>query len=328
MTTATPTVRLNRSVRLGHDLTTARTVEDALDMAGLNWGITIRDAKDFTVNMVTDDGVTSIPTSAPGVRFVMRDDNDVTLGAVGSRYTAVDNASVFGLGRHFLESGASFTEGGELDHGRQVFMRMALPGTSVRLLDGKDLISGGILFKGCHDGSGKVSASLEMTRLVCLNGMVATIPGLAYDFKIAHTASAEKRLAEAHTVLNGAARYAKAFAAAAQHMLDTPMTAREFGRFIDGMWPKPEVQDGDSTRATTIWENRRAALMDLFRFAETNDLGRGTRMAAYNAVTEYVDWGSPVRSASDEPEARVRAVRRFERAGQESKDAAFALLTA
>lgn len=322
--TAATIAPAQRSTRIGHDLTGASTVQEAITRAGLDWGLVIHEAKNMSVT--TDEGV--ILTDIPGQRLVMRDDNFVTMGVVGARYTSVDNRSVFSLGEHFLRQGATYTEGGERDHGRQVFMRMDLPGCNVQIAGGQDLIRGGVVLRASHDGSGKVVAGIEMTRLVCTNGMTAKIKGLPHLFKIAHTASAEARLAEASKVLQGAAQYTKGFAAACSHMLDTPMTTREFGRFIDGMWPKPEVEADGSTRALTIWENRRDALMDLFKFAETNELGRNTRMGAYNAITEWNDWGSNVRSASTASETEVRAVRRLELAGQETKDSALSLLSA
>lgn len=317
MSTITPT---QRTTRLGHDLTGITTIDQAIATADLDWGLNVVDAENLTIT--TNDGITA--TNIPGMRMVMRDDNHVTLGVVGGRYQAVDNHSVFALGDTFLDQGATPREGGFLDHGRRAFMHFDLPDQSIQV-GGKDLISFGVTIKASHDGSGNVSAGITGKRLVCTNGMTVAIPGLPHQFKIRHTASAETRMREAHKVLEGATRYVSEFLAAADVMLDTRMTRTQYGTYIDRMFPQPHPEE---RRAHTLWENRRHELMNLWGFAETNDLGRDTAWAAFNSVTEYLDWVAPVRSANGAPEAQTRALRQFDATTQDVKDKAFALLTA
>lgn len=321
MTAAPATIEApaRKSIRLGTDLSGVTNVDEALVKAGLNWGLKIVDASALTV--LTDDGV--ISTSIPGQRLVVRDDNLVTLGVVGGRYTPVDNHSVFGLAEHILSQGGTFASGGALDHGRSTFMRFDLPGTEVTLDGGKDLVKFGVVIKAKHDGTGNVTAALEGTRLICTNGMTATIKGIPHVFSVRHTASAETRMVEAQHILQGANRYAKEFAAVASHLLDTPMTPVQFKRYIDRLFPEPTVEE---KRAHTLWENRRSELLGLFRFAETNNLVRGTAWAGYNSVTEYLDWTAPVRTGSDATVAEVRVRRQFETSNQVVKDQAFAAL--
>lgn len=320
MTAAPATIApANRTqVRFGTDLSDVTSVDEALAKADLAWGLKIVDAQALTV--LSDDGV--ISTSIPGQRLVMRDDNHVTLGVVGGRYTAVDNRSVFSLAKHIIDQGGKFASGGSLDHGRSTFMRFDLPGTSVALAGGKDLVKFGVVIKARHDGTGNVSAALEGTRLVCTNGMTAKIKGIPHVFSVRHTASADTRLAEAQVILQGASRYAKEFSAVAQHLLDTKFTDAQFKRYIDRLFPEPVVEE---KRAHTLWETRRNELVGLFRFAETNNVGRSTAWAAYNSVTEYLDWTAPVRAtvvAADQ----VRARRQFDASNQGVKDLAFATL--
>lgn len=108
-------------------------------------------------------------------------------------------------------------------------------------------------------------------------------------------------------------------------MFDPPMSPRDFPRFITAKFPEPE--SGASTRTATNWTARRKAILDLFQFTGANGLGRGTVMSAYNAITEWVDWGQGVRSSQDMSELELRDLRRHEGAGQTVKDHAFALLT-
>ena len=102
------------------------------------------------------------------------------------------------------------------------------------------------------------------------------------------------------------------------------MTNSEFEAFITGLYPKPSEEN---KRAHTLWSNRLQDLRTLYRYAETNDFGRGTRWAAYNAVTEYLDWGIPVRSATRDADTQ-RAMRQLGEAHADAKAKAFALLAA
>lgn len=313
-TITTPTTERKTKV-LGTNLDGLTTIEEAMDAAGLNWGIQIEDADNLSIT--TDQGVTN--TSIPGMRLVMRDDTHLTLGVVGGRYHPVDNHSVFAMGEHILSQGGTLAEGGTLDHGRKAFMRFDLPGTSIEV-GGKDLIKFGVVIRANHDGSGTVTAGIEGHRLVCTNGMTVKMRGLAHQFNIRHTASAQDRLGEAERVLRGTMQYAKSFAAAADEMLSRKFSPQDFERYIDALYPRP---DDEEKRAVTLWENRRAELMDLYRFAETNDLGRDTQWAAFNSVIEYLDWGAPVRVSNRTTTEEVRARRQFEGSNQVVKDRAF-----
>mgnify|MGYP001564903048 CR=1 FL=1 len=306
-----------KALRLGTDLSGVTDIQQALTQANLDWGLNVIPADHLAI--LGDDGIT--PTSIPGMRLVMRDDNHVTLGVVGGKYQAVDNRSVFSMGEHVLAQGGHLIAGGEVDHGRKTFMRFSLPEAQIKV-GGKDLVNFGVTIRAAHDGTGHVFAGVEATRLVCTNGMTTKIKGIPHEFKLRHTASAEGRLAEAEQVLQGAARYAREFVAAADVMLDTKFTLREYETYIDALFPKPEEEG----RARTLWETRRGELLDLYQFAETNDLGRNTAWGAFNSVTEYLDWAAPVRVTTGSTVEDTRARRQFDNSNQAVKDQAFSLL--
>lgn len=306
-----------QALRLGTDLQGVTDIQQALTQSNLDWGLKVVPAENLTI--LGEDGIT--PTSIPGMRLVMRDDNNVTLGVVGGKYRAVDNRSVFSLGEHVLDQGGHLVAGGEVDHGRKTFMRFTLPDAQIKV-GGKDFVNFGITIRAAHDGTGNVFAGVEATRLACINGMTMHLAGIPHEFTLRHTASADGRLAEAREVLQGAARYARGFVAAADAMLDTKFTRGEYETYIDALFPRPEEEG----RARTLWETRRGELLSLYSIAETNDLGRDTAWGAYNSVTEYLDWASPVRVTTGSTVADTRARRQFDNSNQAVKDRAFSLL--
>lgn len=309
---------LRPNIQMGTTVTRASNIDEALQMANLDWGLNVLPAENLTV--MTDEGMTE--TSIPGMRLVTRDDTHLTLGVVGNRYAPLSNSEVFGLGEHLIAQGAQILDAGEVDNGRRVFMNFSIPDSTVTI--GKDdVVDFSISVRANHDGRGDVTASLLCKRLICSNGMIATIPSLPHTFSVRHTRNAAARMVEAHQIFQGAVRYAKEFAALAHELLNTPFSRREFSNYIAAIYPAPGKDEG---RTRTIWENRHAALMEMFSTAPTNEAGRGTAWNAYNSLTEYVDWVAPVRGEGNEVDIRTR--RQFDGAGQSIKDRGFALLNA
>ncbi|MDH6283951.1 DUF932 domain-containing protein [Prescottella agglutinans] len=310
-----PTATRNFASRaLGTDISAARTVDEALHMANLDWTIEEHPADSFA--LTTEDGVTM--TGMPGMRFFLRSDTKEALHLGGARYTPVTNADAFASAEAAVAMGARFATGGAIRGGRQTYLELDLPDANVEV-GGKDLVTFQLLLRTAHDGSGRVTGEARARRLVCTNGMTANI-GFPTHFAIGHTRSAHDRLAAASTMVQGAVRYAKEFAAIADHMLDTPMTRTEFAAFIDALYPQP---DEENAREYGRWESRRHELIDLFRFADTNDLGRGSRWGAYSALTEHLDWFTTVRGGDD-----ARALRQLDNTAQGMKDRALQILAA
>lgn len=309
-----PAHRMPASAVLGTDIATASTVDEALHLAGLDWGLQMHEAKAMTV--LTDTGV--ISTSIPGQKLLMRDDNFSTLAAVGSAYEPVDNRAAFDLADTARQLGGVFAHAGETDHGRKVFLTMDLPEARVNV-GGKDLIDFGVIFRTGH-GSGAITGEVTGLRLICTNGLVQGF-GAGQKWTARHTRSALDRMELAKVTLRGAAQYAKEMAAIGESMISSPYTVDEFVAYIDRLYPKPdEAKKG----AVTRWEKRRGELLDLFRVAETQADARGTRWAAYNAVTEWEDWFRPGRGGE-----MGRAARQFATPDVKGvKQAAFDLIAA
>ncbi len=113
--TAPAATRIPASRALGADISTARTVHDALELAGLDWGgIEEHPADSFA--LTTDDGVTM--TGMPGgMRFFLRSDTKEALHLGGARYTPVTNADAFAAADAAVAMGARFATGGALRGG-------------------------------------------------------------------------------------------------------------------------------------------------------------------------------------------------------------------
>lgn len=315
MTILTPTARRRPDAVLGTDISAAQNLDAALEAAGMNWTVLDHPAENLT--LFTDDGITS--TSIPGHRLLMRSDNHLTLGVVGACYTPVDNTQAFALADAAKMLGARFAYAGEMDHGRKSFITMDIPEASV-YVGGHDALSFSIALSTSHDGSGSITGNVLGTRLTCTNGMRSPI-GSAQRWNIRHTASADSRMDQARDALRHAFAHAKAFAAHAEEMISTPFSTRDFDNLIATLLIRPDENATD--RAKNTWHRRRNELMQLFTETHTQEEGRWTRWAAYNAIAEWQDWYRPANNGD-----HGRAQRNFASTSTGLTERTFELLTA
>jgi phage/plasmid-like protein (TIGR03299 family) len=328
--TTTTINRSSRMYRLGKDVSKAQSAREALQLADMDWEPIVVPGEHLALakpDKSAENGHGPWASfTAPGMDFLVRPDTKTVLGVHGGRYQEVANRQAFAVADVLRAQGGVFARAAEINHGRRAYLTMDLPALNFNVT-GEDEIRFGVRFLATHDGSGKLKGSIEAERLVCANGLTVPIKGTKIEYAIAHTASAELRIEEAKEIMLGAARYSRAFAAVSQHLIDTPMSEPEFGSFVDGVFPEPDIRE--SRRAHARWAERRAELKKLFRLADTNDSGRGTKWAAFNAVTEYVDWGTNVQQGTAESVEQARAIRQIESTDrQTTKDFAFKLVLA
>jgi phage/plasmid-like protein (TIGR03299 family) len=243
----------------------------------------------------------------------------VPLGVVGTKHTLFQNEETTEMLDTIVDdSGAHFVAAGSLKNNRKTFVVMKMPsGIQIGGEDAHDL------YFGCtnsHDGSGSLIAWTTTVRLVCTNMLNSSIRGAKSSWRLRHTSSIRGKVEEARQSLDMTFAWAAEFEAAAQRMLETSMSDTEFDAIVDALAP---LSESDKAGWVARSEAKRATLRHLFHEAETNEFGRGTRWAAYNAFTEYGDWFLPIRSA--DPRARGQRILGDETVGN-WKQAAFDLL--
>lgn len=296
---------------LGTDVSQATDSASAIRAAGLDWEVEKVRMRELYISNSDND---LVPTSMPDRSLLMRSDNNAGLGVVGERYVPVDNAHAFTLADDIAAAGGRFSHAGELDGGRKTFLTLTLPDATIDL-DNTAARVGDVLALTAvlvcdHAGSGAFTADLMVTRLACTNGMTVSVPQArgADSVRIRHTASAADRIELARSIMRNAVRYSRAYAALAEHMATTPMTREQFLSFVGDLFPEPDRTD---KRAHTSWEKRRSEILSLWRDADTQDSGRDTRWAAFNAVTEWLTWSTPIRTTKREDMQVTRAMRQI-----------------
>jgi phage/plasmid-like protein (TIGR03299 family) len=321
--------------RLGQSVGHAMTAREALDTAHLaNWKVRKMPLQVPQEPIITEDRVTTPdPLAVPDFYATVRTNpihgrTDV-LGVVGSKYEPVQNESSCDLLDALTdESGAHFETAGALRGGRESFITLKLPNTMI--FDGRDGSQDQTVFYiaalNSHDGSSAFRLLVTPIRIVCANTQSAAISRAKASFSIRHTGGAKASIAEARNALKLTWRYIEAFETEAAALYAQPMDTDEMRRFANKLL---EVDDAGTEATLRNRREKANGIVKLWTSSPTLAPIGGTRWAAYNAVTEYLDHVVPVRGARTSGAAsEARALRNISTAGsaQSLKAQAFRML--
>lgn len=176
---------------------------------------------------------------------------------------------------------------GALDEGRQVFMSLKLP-QDIRV-GGDDVVQLYLTLHTSFDQSSATSAMISPVRVVCANTLAAARGSVVDSFSIKRTKNADLQAKAARAADSLIGEYVTALRDQSEKLINTKVGNQQFYQLISELWG-PDKDAGKTTMTT--WQKKADELMDLFCNAPTQEAGRGTAWAAYNAVTERQDWFS------------------------------------
>lgn len=240
------------------------------------------------------------------------------LGVVGDDYTTVQNEQVAEMLDRLVDAagGAHFETAGSLGGGRRVFVTMKLPqGMKIAGVDDHDLY---LAATTSHDGTAALRCDATPVRMVCANTVRAGLKASRSHYQFRHTSNVGSQIAQAREAIGLMWEWFEAFEQAAERMLNESVSMGQFEDVVGKLWPIP---DDASEAATNRHKQRSSMLRYLITQSDTQKAIRGTRWAAYNAITEYVDHHAPARNEL------TRARKAVVGAGADIKARAFDLLT-
>lgn len=301
------------------------TAAEAMQIAFLG-GWNVHKVALMTEPVFSDQDVTmlEVPDKFATVRTNPKTGRKDVLGVVGNDYTPIQNEDHAELLNTVVDqSGAHFETAGSLKGGRQVFITMKMPNTMQ--IGGRDAVDLYLVALNSHDGTSSFRLLVSPVRVVCANTQAAAIAEAKSSFKIRHTSGAQGNITQAREALSLTFKYAEAFEAKAEAMIREQVTRDEFNALIAKVWTS-DAADTGSKRARTIQGNRAGELNRLMWRADTNENIRGTRWAAYQSITEYLDHTAPIAAKSGQDTARAeRAI--TSGTVEATKTRAFALLS-
>ncbi|MEW2477380.1 DUF932 domain-containing protein [Micromonospora gifhornensis] len=316
-TTAFASARLSAWHQLGTVTQDTMRAEEIMAAARLgDWGVrTIR-----TVGIDLVDGV-EVQIPADDKRMTVRR-NPVTgateyLGIVGTDYTVVQNEQCADMLDRLVDQvgGAHFETAGSLRRGKSVFVTMKLP--QAMQIGGVDRLDLYLIGTTSHDGSAALRVDASPIRVVCANTQRAAFANSVGHYTFRHTSNVNSQISQAREALGLMWQYMETFEKAAERMLQTEMTMREFESVVAQVWP---VKDNASDQTRNNARQRLGTLKYLIREADTQKAIAGSRWAGFQAIAEYLDHYQPAKNAT------VRANRVITGNVGELKVAAFDLL--
>jgi phage/plasmid-like protein (TIGR03299 family) len=304
-TTATGAVALYSAVPAWHGLGQiipggTTDIDDVLRLSGLDfevttvpalyrWGEQIREHADRFHTVRTDTGA--------------------ALGAVGRKYTPIQNRQGFEFLQELVNSSdVGWESAGLLRGGARVFVSIRLPEAVTVDAEGiNDTIVPFVAVMNDHSGQGQFQCVVTPWRPVCANTERFAVRDAHSRWSVRHTAGATSEIKEARRTLGLSVQYFERFAAEETALARTDIAVTEFRELIADLWP---LDDDASDRTRTSHANRLGALEVGFR-TETERVGR-TAYAAERAITGYLDHVAPRRPGRSMTEELARAAAALE----------------
>ena len=207
------------------------------------------------------------------------------LGLVGSTYRVVQNEEACQLLDLIVdETGAHYETAGSLRGGREVFVTMKLPETM--RIAGVDEVDLYLAMCTSHDASRLGRVLISPTRIVCANTLRAAFADNVGEYTFRHSGDILGKLQDVRDALGLVPVYLDQFQEAAEKMIDKQLEWDQLQAISEQLWPLGD-DDGESAYLKRMARER--DLKHLFEQAPTQENIRGTALAGYNAVVEWLD---------------------------------------
>ena len=278
----------NRDVpwnQLGIDVTAATNVNEALNIAGLDWNVINNPIYDAHGNVIE------------GYVANTRSNDGEVLGIVGKRYQIVQNTEAFDFTNSLVDEGVTFEKAGVFHHGKAVWLLAKLPQT--KILD--DAFDPYVVFINSHDGTGSIKVAMTPIRIACSNALNVALKKASRSWSTRHMGNINQKLMEARHTLGLANDYMLELDTEAEKLATINFTTTQFEEVFDKVLPIDQNKDSER-KIRNIVDIKEG----MFKALEAEDLRnfRGTAWGAINAVTDYIDHAAPGRMTQNYEESR------------------------
>lgn len=223
----------------------------------------------------------------PGKAAIVRKDGTAVYAVMSDGYAVHPHGELLNGMETILASDAlGIASAGLLENG-------AVGWVSVSLADSATTVSGVefvtyLLGYGSHNGRHATSWKLVNQLVVCDNTLDVARGESSARFKVRHTSNSLARLPEAREALGIILAERDETDRAIMELCETSVTDAQFWRMVDVLAPAPA---GDATgRSATMAQNKRDALVTLYRSDYRVAPWNGTAFGVLQAVNTYGHW--------------------------------------
>ena len=274
--------------KLGTVTDSVLTASDALDKAGLDWEVYLKEMY-FHNNF----GNITEQTKVADKYAVVRQSDTSCLGVVGNKYTPVQNREAFTFMDNIVDSGeAKYETAGALDGGKVIWILMNLKNVEgITNVNGDD-IAPYMLLSNSHDGSSALKVTMTPVRVVCQNTLrIALGKRVTQQISIRHTSGITQKVDTARNTLGLAVEYYKGFTETVERMIDKEITDDRFVEIMDSVFPKPSDEEMEKPRVASNYKHKIASVQTNY----VSEKHVGTAWGVVNAFNSYEIWQQKIR---------------------------------
>jgi phage/plasmid-like protein (TIGR03299 family) len=299
---------------LGRVVEKARSSEEAIRLAGLNWDV-------VQVPLAGIDGKTQV--EIPDQVLNIRSDTRTPLGIVGPRYVPLHNRDKFDFLDSLLVDGVmTYETAGSLKGGRVVWVLARMDNLAFSV--GGDVQKPYMLITGAHDGTRQVRIIPTCIRVECWNMLgMALAQGSGEGYSIPHRSSMRDKLIDARKALQLVEKSSASYRLLVEKLAGKKVTADKVEFFT--MKIMPESKDAYLIDHYAKWSAR---VEEIFYTEPTcnSDVAKGTCWGLLNAATRFVDWELPTRGANVQARDENRMTGALFGVGKKIKQSAMELM--
>jgi len=260
---------------LGNQLDEAPSIGEAIDAAGLDWEVGLKDLQ-------TVDGV---PVSH---RATYRKTDGSILGVVGPRYTPLQNRDAFDWFQPFLDAGeCNLHTAGSLHSGQKVWVLAQLNRDNSEIVKG-DEVCKFILLSNSHDGSTAIRVGYTPIRVVCVNTLsYAHKHTNSQLIRIRHTRSSQKNLEQVRDIMDNINVGFEATADQYRFLASKTFNQKDIEKYVKIVLNIKGADEDIKTRTRNIMDDILTRIEGPKQSAANV---RGTYWAAYMGFNEYLNY--------------------------------------
>jgi phage/plasmid-like protein (TIGR03299 family) len=266
---------------LGILLPEAPKINEAIELAGLNWTVGMKPL--FTPDK---EQVQAMAT--------YRQDTNKILGVVGASYKPLQNSEAFNFFQPFVDAKvASLETAGSLSDGKRVWV-LAKLNADPSIITKEDIVEKYVLLSNSHDGSMAIRVGYTPIRVVCNNTLAMAHNGKSSQLlRVKHVGNPVETLENVREAMNTVDATFEATAAQYRILASKQISEKDLEKYVKIVFAtRKQLEEAFSKDDLTSGARVMSDIKRLFETGRGNNLPtvRGTMWAAYNAISEYTQY--------------------------------------
>jgi phage/plasmid-like protein (TIGR03299 family) len=238
---------------LGRVVETAQTAKQAIELAGLDYGIEKREIF-FTSKNIDANKFLKHSDNC----LIVRKDNDAVLGITTPKYQIIQNSEAFNFFDVVVGEGqAIYHTAGALGKGERIWILAKLPKNIVIGKD--DVVEQYLCLTNSHDGKSSLRMYFTPIRVVCQNTLNMSMQDAKNGISMRHTGNIINKVEESLRVLGISINYYQQFEKIIQQFEETPFNVEQANKYFDTI-----LGVNDSEEVSTRKGNQKDELLSLF----------------------------------------------------------------